>query len=75
MQQARVKESGNTMLFEMKCGDAEAGRARRDQRHYLLESPQHTTNVTKSTMSFYGARQWSRHDDRFQMGRGRVQKA
>jgi hypothetical protein len=48
-----VKESGNTILFEMKCGDPKQGSI--DVTTVItIQSPQHTSNVTKSTMSFMG---------------------
>lgn len=48
-----VKESGNTILFEMKCGDPKQGSI--DVTTVItIQSPQHTTNVTKSAMSFMG---------------------
>ncbi len=48
-----VKESGNTILFEMKCGDPKQGSL--DVTSVItFQSPQHTINVTKSTMSFMG---------------------
>jgi len=48
-----VKESGNTILFEMKCGDPKQG-ALDVTSVITIQSPQHTTNVTKSAMSFMG---------------------
>jgi hypothetical protein len=48
-----VKESGNTILFEMKCGDPKQGSI--DVTTVItIQSQQHTTNVTKSAMSFMG---------------------
>lgn len=51
--QLAVKETGNTILFEMKCGDPKQG-AIDVTAVITVESPQRTTNVTKSTMSFMG---------------------
>jgi hypothetical protein len=51
--QLAIKETGNTILFEMKCGDPKQGAI--DVTSVItIQSSQHTTNVTKSTMSFMG---------------------
>ena len=48
-----IRQSGNVITFEMKCGDAKQGSI--DSTTVItIESPQHTTNVAKSTINFVG---------------------
>ena len=48
-----IRQNGNVVTFEMKCGDAKQGSI--DATTVItIESPQHTTNVAKSTIDFLG---------------------
>lgn len=48
-----IRQNGNVVTFEMKCGDAKQGSI--DATTVItIESPQHTTNVAKSSIEFLG---------------------
>jgi Protein of unknown function (DUF3617) len=48
-----IRQNGNVVTFEMKCGDPKQGSI--DATTVItIHSPQHTTNVAKSTMNFIG---------------------
>ncbi len=48
-----IRQNGNVVTFEMKCGDAKQGSI--DATTVItIQSPQHTTNVAKSTIVFAG---------------------
>lgn len=48
-----IRQNGNVITFEMKCGDAKQGSI--DATTVItIELPQHTTNVAKSTINFVG---------------------
>ncbi len=48
-----IQENGNAVLFEMKCGDPKQGAI--DMIMTLtVHSPQHTSTIGKSTMTFMG---------------------
>jgi hypothetical protein len=48
-----VQTNGNIILFEMDCGDPKQGAIALTMT-YTVHSPQHTSSVTKSTMSMMG---------------------
>lgn len=48
-----VQTKGNVILFEMNCGDPKQGAVELTMA-YTVHSPQHTSSVTKSTMSMMG---------------------
>ena len=48
-----VRENGNVITFEMKCGDPKQGSIEATMV-MTIQSPQHTSSVTKTTMSFMG---------------------
>jgi Protein of unknown function (DUF3617) len=48
-----IRQDGNVVTFEMKCGDAKQGSI--DATTVItIYSPQHTTNVAKSAINFAG---------------------
>jgi hypothetical protein len=48
-----IRQEGNVVTFEMKCGDAKQGSV--DATTVItVQSPRHTTNVAKSTIDFLG---------------------
>jgi hypothetical protein len=48
-----IRQNGNVVTFEMKCGDAKQGSI--DATTVItIESPQHTINVAKATIDFLG---------------------
>lgn len=48
-----IRQNGNVITFEIKCGDPEQGSI--DATTVItIQSPQHTTNVAKSTINFMG---------------------
>jgi hypothetical protein len=48
-----IRQNGNVVTFEMKCGDAKLGSI--DATTVItIESPRHTVNVAKSTIEFLG---------------------
>jgi hypothetical protein len=48
-----IRQAGNVITFEMKCGDPKQGSI--DATTVItIQSPQHTTNVAKSTINFIG---------------------
>ena len=48
-----IRQNGNVVTFEMKCGDAKQGSI--DATTVItIQSPQHTTNVAKSSIEFLG---------------------
>ncbi len=48
-----VQTNGNVILFEMACGDPKQGAIDMTMT-YTVHSPQHTSSITKSTMSMMG---------------------
>ena len=48
-----IRQTGNVITFEMKCGDAKQGSIDATTVITIL-SPRHTTNVAKSTINFIG---------------------
>jgi hypothetical protein len=55
---ADVKQNGNLITFEMKCGNPQQGSIDITVAYTIL-SPQHTTSVAKSTMNFGGQKMTS----------------
>lgn len=53
-----IRQDGNVITFEMKCGDAKQGSI--DATTVItIQSPQHTTNVAKATIDFMGQKMTS----------------
>ena len=48
-----IRQDGNVITFEMKCGDAKQGSVEATTV-ITIESPRHTTNVAKASINFMG---------------------
>jgi hypothetical protein len=55
-----VRQNGNVITFEMKCGDPKQGSIEAAMV-MTIQSQQHTTSVTKTTMNFMGQKMVSNH--------------